>query len=221
MEFQNDAPIYTGDGVKIGRMGWVVLDPRSNAVTHIIVKEGFMFEDDKVVSIDAVESADSERITLRAGIDPNSLPDYEDVDYVPTEIEGSNYADDGGNRPRAVLHRPPLAGLPIAALVVPIFLGSGDMPEHRPETEAEGTLPEGAVALKVGAKVLSIDKMHMGDLERIYTDAGRATHILISRGAAFTNEKVVPVAWIGKVDDEGVHLSMRSSSLANLPDPLT
>lgn len=221
MEFQNDVPIYTSDGVKIGRMGWVVLEPRSNAITHIIVKEGFMFEDDKVVPIDAVQSVDAERITLRAGIDPNSLADYEDVDYVPTELEGSNYPDDGGNRPRAVAHRPPLAGLPIAALLVPIYLGSGDIPEMRPETENEGTLPEGAVALKVGAKVMSTDALHMGDLERVYTEGGKATHILISRGAAFTSEKVVPVAWIRKVDEDGVHLSMRSTSLVNLPDPRT
>jgi uncharacterized protein YrrD len=221
MEFQNDAPIYTNDGIKIGRIGWVVLEPRSNAITHIIVKEGFMFEDDKVVPIDAVESAKAERVTLRAGLDPKAFPDYEDVDYVPTEIEGSNYPSDGGNRPRAIVHRPPLAGLPAAALLVPIFLGTGDIPEHHPETEADGALPEGAVSLKVGAKVTSIDGMHMGDLERIYTESGRATHILISRGAAFTTEKVVPVAWISKVDDAGVHLSMRSTSLQNLPDPRT
>src|SRR5437773_1772020 len=182
MDFQSDATVYTGDGVKIGHIGWVVVDPSTQSVTHIIVTEGFMFDDDKVIPYEAVASADGGRVTLKPGLDPHTFPDYADVDYVPTEIESSSQPP--SNRVPVLLSYQSFAGLPVAGLSLPIFLGSGRIPEMRPDTDID-TLPDGAVPLRIGAKVLSSDGIHMGNLERIYAQDGHASHILVSKGVQF------------------------------------
>ena len=55
-------------------------------------------------------------------------------------------------------------------------------------------IPEGTIALKEGAKVVTSDDKHVGNVERVFVDASadKATHFLITQGVFFKARKVVP-----------------------------
>jgi uncharacterized protein YrrD len=73
-------------------------------------------------------------------------------------------------------------------------------------------IPENYVALKQGAKIITSDDQHVGNIERIITDMknDRVTHLVISKGTLLKEEKVVPAHWISDVSEDEVHLSIDS-----------
>ena len=69
MQFKENAEVLTSTGDKIGRIDRVVIDPKSNEVTHLVVKKGILFTKDKVVPLEQVEAANGDEIILKAGSD--------------------------------------------------------------------------------------------------------------------------------------------------------
>ena len=96
MEFQAKANVYTANGEKAGVLDRVVIDPRNNQVTHIIIQKGLLFRSDKVVPVNLVAEADKDRVVLNpdAG-EPNNLPDFTLEHYV--QVNDENWASPGGS----------------------------------------------------------------------------------------------------------------------------
>jgi sporulation protein YlmC with PRC-barrel domain len=65
MQFKENAEVLTSSGEKVGRIDRVVIDPKSKELTHVVVKKGFLFTKDKVVSVDHVETTNEDRILLK------------------------------------------------------------------------------------------------------------------------------------------------------------
>ena len=82
----------------------------------------------------------------------------------------------------------------------------------------ERNIPEGAVALKEGVQVISADGERVGDVQEVFVDEedDSITHLLISRGFLFKEERFVPVSWIDGIWEDAVHLSVESSLLSEL-----
>jgi uncharacterized protein YrrD len=80
-------------------------------------------------------------------------------------------------------------------------------------------IPADTVPLKEGARVISSDEKHVGDVERVFIDAEshKATHFLISQGVLFKEQKLVPAHWIHSVEEDKVQLSVPSALLERLP----
>ncbi len=57
MEFKAGTHVYTADGKDVGSIDRVILDPHTNEISGIVVKQGWLFTEDKVISIDLVETA--------------------------------------------------------------------------------------------------------------------------------------------------------------------
>jgi sporulation protein YlmC with PRC-barrel domain len=92
--------------------------------------------------------------------------------------------------------------------------------EARPRyvRRTERNIPDGAVALKEGTQVISADGERVGDVEEIFVDEedDSITHLLISRGFLFKEERFVPVSWIDGIWEDVVHLSVESTLLSEL-----
>ena len=73
MKFKQDTDILTADGEKIGQIDRVVVDPRTNEVTHLVIRQGFLFPEDHVISVDEVEQATDDQVTLKST--KKALPD--------------------------------------------------------------------------------------------------------------------------------------------------
>lgn len=202
MEFEQNAPIFAANGDAVGHIDRVVVDPETKAITHIVVRKGFLLTEDKVVPINLIADATQERINLRedAG-DLEALPTFEEKHYVRL--------DNGGASGPAVVSQP-LPGMPGA------YVSSA--PRERFVKQVEQHIPQGTVALKEGAEVINSEGKHVGHVERIVTEAGadHATHLLVTHGLLSKERKLVPMAWVTIIGEDKVQLTVEPRLLDEL-----
>ncbi|MCB0108439.1 MAG: PRC-barrel domain-containing protein [Caldilineaceae bacterium] len=214
MQFQENAHVFTADGREAGTIARVVLDPKTDEVTHIVVRKGWLFTEDKLVPISIIDRAVGNRIQLRADMENfDELPLFQETHYVapgdiPEEGEPTVYA------PQLYWYPPSGAawsgyytsyyGYPLAPYV----------------TYTEQNIPEGTVGLKEGARVVSADGRDVGRVERIFTndELNRATHLLISEGWFFPEKRSIPVDWIVSANEEEIRLSVKAKTLEQVPE---
>jgi sporulation protein YlmC with PRC-barrel domain len=220
MELQKDALIVTHDGREVGHLDRVAINPRSKAVTHLVVRKGKLFPVDKVIEMSYVGEVSPERITLLPELgDPEYLPPFKVKYYVGTNAP---VAHDGGlgrlYAPRGYWTAPagdigglPVRGVPDAALPLP------KLPPAGSELEVEKNVPDTTVALKEGARVVAEDGIAVGNVVRIVADAasGLATHFLVAKGGG---HKALPADWMGEVKEKEVTLLVDSSVVDQMPD---
>ncbi len=223
MELNQDAMIVTHDGREIGRLDRVALNPRSKEVTHLVVRRGTLFPVDKVIEMTYVADVSPERITLSAEAgDPEYLPLFEVKHYVSTQASAT--ASGGFGRsyaPKGYWHMPaggaigvPLRGVPDTALPAP------QVPPAGRELQVEQNIPDTTVAVKEGARVLAEDGGHVGQVVRIVADetTERVTHLLVEQGTLSRAHKLIPVDWIGDVQEKELHLLVGSDVFEAVPD---
>jgi uncharacterized protein YrrD len=215
MQFKENADVLTSDNQKVGRIDRVVIDPRSLEVTHLVVNKGFLFSQDKVIPIDRVEATTENGVVLKSGTEnPDDLPDFEETHHIPVEDVASF------RRKRPEYNRPmlwygPLGGVPwwerraYPGFTRPAFVKRTDR-----------NIPDGAVPLEEGTKVISANGLHVGDVKRICIepDEQRVTHLLISKGLLLKEKKLVPTHWIDHVWEDEVRLSIESDVIDQLPN---
>jgi uncharacterized protein YrrD len=218
MQFKRGANVFASDGQKVGEIARVAIDPRTDEVTHVVVEKGFLLTADKVVPISLIGPAAEDRVTLRENAgDLEALPDFEERHYVLLDEERLKKVSAKGYA--SPLHWYPPVGTTWwrsgGYLGYPGFFGY-PVPPYVVETERN--IPEGTVALKEGAKVVSRDGEHVGDVEAVLTDPeeDRATHLVISQGLLLKERKLVPTSWISTVLPDEVHLAVGAHLIEGL-----
>jgi len=213
MQFKQGTSVFTADGREAGHIDRVVIDPRTKEMTHVVVRKGFLFTDDKVVPIDFVASAAEDRIMLRSEVgDLDTLPKFEETHYIPIPdtVPGTTHP---AKDITSLYWYPPIGlapwGAPEAAPLGPVYV-----------SHTEQNIPEGTVALKEGSKVISSDEKHVGNVERVFTDSrtNRVTHLLISQGLILTEKRLVPITWVRLVLEDEIYLTVNSQQLDALPN---
>jgi len=205
MRFKQNVPVTTREGSDIGHIDRVVLDPRTQAVTHVVVRKGLLLTEDKVVPVDLIESATDDKVAIRgAARDVEALPPFEEKHFVQAE-EGA-----AGDAP-ALNWYSPMGPLP------PMGWAGPTAP---PPVETERNIPEGTVPLKTGAKVIAADGKKVGQVEGVITESpqDRATDILVARGGLLRkkSKKRLPMRWVKEVREGGVYLTVDSSEVEEL-----
>jgi uncharacterized protein YrrD len=223
MQYKQGATVMSSDGKDVGRIDRVVFDPKSKEISHIVIRQGFLFTEDKVVPVELVASATEENVYLRQSSEQlKDLPLFEETHYLaynesdpnaPAQLTDTAYAE-------PLLWYPPVGPVTSTGWTY----GVAPYTPYYPLTTTPGVtqtvrnIPDNAVALKEGAKVVSANGDHVGNVERLLTEQDRVTHILISQGFLFTTEKLIPISWINTVADEQITLSVASRTLENLPE---
>jgi uncharacterized protein YrrD len=216
MIFREDADVFTAEGEKVGEVERVVLDPTTDEATHVVVRKGMLFKEDKVVPVDLIATTTAERVELRedAG-DLDKLPPFQEEYYVLVDEDELARADTQSLFPAPVYWYPP------------IYAGRvGAPPAHyaylrQPYTkEVERHIPEGTIALKEGAQVISADDEHVGDVAEVLTgpEADEVSHLVIEKGLLLKEQKLIPYHWVSQVGEEAVFLAVGSSYIEGLPD---
>ena len=212
MQFKQGTGVFTVDGREVGHIDRVVMEPQTKEVTHVVVRKGFLFTDDKVVPIDFIATATEDRVALRSDVgDLNALPKFEETHYIPIPDTVPGTAPSAKDSTPLYWY-PPIGltpwGAPDAAQLGPVYV-----------SHTEQNIPEGTVALKEGSKVISSDEKHVGNVERVFTDSrtNRVTHLLISQGLILTERRLVPITWVRLVLEDEVHLTVNSQQLDSLP----
>jgi uncharacterized protein YrrD len=212
MQFKQGAPVYTSDGKEVGHIDRVVLNPRTKAVTHLVVRKGFLFTEDKIVPISMVAMGTGEGITLRSSAgDLENLPPFEETHYVAVDDAEAHASAYPAEMATPLYWYPPMGG----------WLGYSEFAYPYPPpylAETEQNIPSGTVALKEGARVLTTDGQHVGNIERVLTDANadRATYFVLAQGLFFKERKLIPATWIREISEDEVHLSVGAAVLDGL-----
>lgn len=231
MQFKQGTDIYTADNQKAGTVDRVAIDPKTQEVTHLITRRGFLFPEERVIPISLVGTTSEEQITLRENAaDIEDMPPFEELHYVQVNPEGQpleSQPGDAGSAGEEKQSTPPVFWYPPVGMTwwhVPGYYSyPGQFGERIPPyiaVEKNQNIPEGTVPLEVDAHVISAEGEHVGDVEEVFTEpkANRVTHLLISRGLLFKETKLVPTSWITKVKEDEVHLVVGAAVLEALPE---
>ena len=245
MNFQKNAHIIMPNGEDIGNLNRFVLDPRTRQVTDIIFERGLLNSKEFVLPIDLVDHTGEDKVFLKETVrDPDHFTPFIDEHYVLTRenpmtdsafvsadpglrmyyyyppvspvmvnpVTGNQYPDANyeDSYPRGIAH-PTESPDPLAVT------GSD---EGAVREEDDLNIPKNTVALKEGAKVISADSKHVGNIQKLFVDPkdNKTTHLLITKGLIFKSEKLVPVDWVNTFGEDEVFLSVNQGFLENLPD---
>jgi len=213
MNLKKGADVFSSVGEKIGSLDRVVINPETKEVTHLVVEKGFLFNSNKVIPIEYVNMEIGDRIALdKNAQELEVLPSYDPDSYI--NLDQTDYPDEE-QQLDAVYWYPPLYSSWWAT--------AGGSPGSYPKpryVKAEHVIPDETVALKEGAKVISKDGKHIGNIEQVIieTDEDIATHIVVSEGIFLKERKLVPTIWITDVDEDQVTLSVWSDMFERLPE---
>jgi sporulation protein YlmC with PRC-barrel domain len=212
MQFNQGVGVITTDDEEVGQLERVVIDPRSQEITHLIVKRGLLAGNDKVVPLGLVASAGEERIVLREGKQHfEALPDFLEEGYVPLN------ESEAGRQKRSWGHSaPPVYSYPAAGVPANWFRS---LPEQPPSVHLQRNIPPETVPIQKGARVVDEDGKRVGNVEQVFTheDSSEITHILISQGLLLQERKLVPVDWVNVLGEDEVRLVVTPALLEDLP----
>lgn len=215
MQFKDGTHVSTADGKDVGVIERVVLNPHSKVVTHIVVRQGLLFTEDKVIPVAYVAQADGEQVRLIHTEDqlPEFAP-FEETYYQPL--------DDSVDFPKGYVQPyyayPPLG---TAWWGYPGYMSYNTypVPENLSEVRIEQNIPDHTIGLSEGAQIVSFDGESLGELTRVYIDkeSARATHIIVAKGWLFKERKLIPTSWINKLEEHKVYLSISKHYYERLP----
>jgi sporulation protein YlmC with PRC-barrel domain len=198
--------VITSESEKAGKLETVIIDPATDKITHLIVREGLLFTKDKIVPFNLVVDGDEDRIQLREFEgDIEDLQDYREQDFVHVE----NYINNQ-----------------LGGKIVPLIYYSPLGISRAQEIELEGIkvtrekLNRETESLKEGLDVLSLDEENVGKVKEIilHPTEGKVTHVLISEGVLIKSKVLIPAAWIDSITGSEVKLFVDSSLVKNLPE---
>jgi sporulation protein YlmC with PRC-barrel domain len=210
MDLSIGTPIYERNGQKIGELNRIVMDGKTGDVSHLVVGKGWLLPRDIVVSRDDIEIAEPDRIQLRLSEQElNQQPDFYEIHYVTPDANApvpEAYASDS-------LLYAPIAPPLGAGWIMPY---SYSIPPSN--TEIDVNVPAGSVTLADGMNVWAGDEK-VGTITgvRIHPRTEHISHIVVSHGWLFPEERIIPASAIRTVDQEGVHLAPSVDELRALP----
>jgi uncharacterized protein YrrD len=213
MQLKKGADVFSSAGEKIGSIERVVLNPETKEVTHLVVEKGILFATNKVIPIEYVNMQAGERIALEKDAEElEVLPSYDPDSYI--NLDKTDYPDEDQNIDASYWYPP---------LYHSWWTTMGGSPGVYPKpkfVKAENVIPDETVALEEGAKVISRDGEHIGNLEEVIVETAEylATHIVVSEGLFHKERKLVPTIWITDVDEDQVTLSVDSDLFERLPE---
>jgi uncharacterized protein YrrD len=203
MLFQKDAEVIDANGQQVGSLERVVLNPDTKLVTDVVVRTGTLFnKEDKVVPVEyIVETAENQIVLSRAAGELTSFPPFEERHLVDADddIDQKSVSD----VPQVIYGSPGFG-----PMVVPA-------PGQEFTTQIEQNIPNGTVAVKEGAKVITADGKHIGNLERVLTDASvdQVTNLEISKGLFTKERRLIPMKWVMSMGEDEVRLRVNEESI--------
>jgi uncharacterized protein YrrD len=77
MKFTKDAPVFTAKHERVGHVARVVVDPQTKEVTHIVIRKGFIFAEDKVLPVSLVASGGEQIMLSENAGDLHAFPRFD------------------------------------------------------------------------------------------------------------------------------------------------
>lgn len=198
MDIPIDAAVECTDG-PCGRSTYVILDPVTRRVTHLVVKERDLVHIERLVPISLVKESAPETIHLRCNQDKlGRLEHFIETHFVPVDPAaiGDMYDAYQGQ------------------MMWPYVI-----PEDVTVPLEEERVPPGELAVHRGAQVHAIDG-HVGAVDEFMVEPGSGliTHLVLREGHLWGQRDVtIPVSGIDRIKDGDVFLKLDKASVEALP----
>jgi uncharacterized protein YrrD len=237
MKLTAHSKIFTMEGQDVGSLNRVVIDPRTNQVTHIVFEKGMLSKEEFVLPVQQIDHVDEQGIHLSELPVENKIgfTPFKDEEFIVTDE--SALADQGYTSDEAVgayYYYPPLSfgssGLAnpndtymytpnqvVPSSTHPGIPVSGEPPVQRKDEE---NIPEGNIAMKEGARVISKDDKQVGSVEKVILNPNnnKISHLIIGKGLLLKEHKVVPADWVDDYSEDEVFLAVNGDLVTRLPD---
>jgi sporulation protein YlmC with PRC-barrel domain len=192
MDMPLDVEVYCVDGL-CGQSKELVLDRKTEEVTHLVVKEKHPPHTELLVPVNLVTETTSHRIRLRCAKDELAeLQPFLKVEVVREEIP--HYIPD--------------------PYLMPI-----EVPESKWIIVKHESIPPGEVAVRQGARVEATDG-HVGRLDEFLVDPGteQVTHLVMREGHLWGQRDVtIPVSEIDRLEENTIYLKLDKHQVEALP----
>ena len=195
MDIPIDAQVRCTDGAA-GRSTYVILNPVTRRVTHVVVKESGFPWLERLVPVEMVAETTPDQIRLNCtGEELHSLESFVETEFVPAQYPYEAY--DLGQ-----YHVWPYV-----------------FPEDESVSIEHERVPPGELAVRRGNHVRATD----GDVGRVDEflvdrDTEQITHLVLREGHLWEQKDLlIPVSEIGQIDEGRVYLKLSKEEVAHLP----
>jgi len=208
------AHVESVEGKDVGRLHSVVIDPRDNEVTHIVVntgphfpEPGFGAPDLKDVPIDLMEDAGDEKVILRCTREQfGKLPVHVQTDFTPASTPSME------PEKTDAVHRIWNIGVALAASFANTLTGIAVPAE---------TVRKASFGREIlnDAPIWRLEPhSHIGDVERVLVDedTDEIRDLVIRRGVVFHQDVVLPVDYVTEILDGVIHVQISDDELRGL-----
>lgn len=208
--FRPGAEVLSADGREVGNLHAIVIDPRDNGVTQIVVNAGPHFPepgfgDPRLVEVpvDSVEDAGERAVRLRATLrEFQQMPDYVERRFFPART--SEEAPPGNVWWNT--------GVAIAASLSGLLTGIAVPGETFRRAEFERHILEDTPVWR------EEPRRHIGDVERLLVDeeTDEIRAFVVRRGGLFPHEVVLPAEYVTEIQDGIIRARISDEELERL-----
>jgi len=193
------------DGQPVGRSTYVILDPVSKVVTHMVVETRGLAGDEYLVPLERILQTAPDRIVLRCERDDLAdLQPFKKVEFVDAGTEENVDAWDwAAYQPDEMMMWPYVGpGEGALGMTVPV--------EQVPPEE---------LAMRRGTRVEATDG-EVGRVDEFLIDpkTGHISHLVLRRGHLWGQRDVtIPLSAIDRIEEDAVYLSLDKKAIERLP----
>lgn len=194
LEITEHTKVFTAHDEYVGKVDRIVIDPITRTVSHIVVHKGILLPEDKVIPVGGIATATEERVNLQRGNHPDEFPSFIEHHYVSVDESGEDEVETtGGVSAPFVWYGP--------------YGMASTLYDSSMRHVIERNIPERAIALEPGATVTAPGRSEVGRLEEVITtEAGMATHIVVTMSDPSLDRKAIPMHWVDNIAEKEIHL---------------
>jgi hypothetical protein len=196
MEIPLGAEIKCADRV-CGRSAYLVVNPITDAITHVVVRSAQWPHAEYLVPLDLVLETSPEEIQLRCtAAELEKTEPFVSTEFIEEELPDLDIAV------------PPYFYWPYVA-----YGGTEYVPVRHEH------VPQGEMAIRRGARVEAADG-HLGRVDEFSVDplSGHITHLVMREGPLWHQQDVtIPVSEIERIEEQTVHLKLTRAEVEALP----
>ena len=202
MDIPVNAQVECTDGL-CGRSTYVVFNPITDRLTHVVVREIEFPHNERLVPIEEVKETTSDLILLRCTREElASIGDFIEREYLHITDPLGDYE-------------------PEEIMILPYAMPAGEYisPENLLVQVTHKRVPPHELAVHRGARVMATDG-HVGQVDEFLVDPAseQITHLVLREGHLWGKVDVtIPIAEIGHIEENTVHLKLDKEAIRALP----
>lgn len=196
------AKVISSDGKDLGKVIRVVVHPKNNEVTHVVIEKGIFNRVAKLIPLSTFFFAAPDEVRLRIDSkNVETLQDYEETFFVTGEEIGN-----------------------LESGVTPVYWlrPVGDYAElyPLPPLSTSINIPKDSKSMEPGCDIETAEEKIVGRVSSfILNDSGKITHMIGEIGGFGSKvKKAIPIDWVQEIADCKVKVSASAVMLEKLPE---